>query len=63
MKYIDAFPDLKHTSATILNQAIEMKAERMDENAKRRIYRIMTENGWKQLRGRSDRYWVRSKQD
>ena len=56
MNYVEAYGDGKLTSANILERAVEMKPDRLDEHSKRRIYRILMENGWKQLHGR-ERYW------
>ena len=58
LNFMENNSSLRLSSAEILERCIEMKPAQQDEGAKRRIFRIMTENGWKQLRGKN-RYWVR----
>ncbi len=60
LQYVQAYGHLKLTSASILTNAIEMKTSQQDDHAKRRVYRIMMENGYRQLHGKQDRYWVKS---
>jgi putative DNA primase/helicase len=60
INYAEMYGDNKLTSAVILENAIKMETDRMDDGAKRRIYRIMMEAGWKQLHGRKERYWKKT---
>jgi 5S rRNA maturation endonuclease (ribonuclease M5) len=57
MHYAEHYGESKLTSCAILTNCINMELSRQDDAAKRRIYRIMTENGWKQLRDRKERFW------
>jgi predicted P-loop ATPase len=57
LDYAASYGDNKLKTETILEHAIKMDADRWDEGHKRRIYRILTENGYKQLHGRKERYW------
>jgi predicted P-loop ATPase len=62
LAYANSYGDNKLTSGSILTNAIQMEMSRQDDGAKRRIYRIMMENGWKQLHHK-DRYWKKVETD
>jgi putative DNA primase/helicase len=61
LRFAEAYlgTEVKVTSAIILERAIEMETARQDEAAKKRVHRILRENGWKQLHGRKERYWLK----
>jgi putative DNA primase/helicase len=63
LRYAEAYygseAGVRITSGLILEKAIEMETARQDEQAKKRVHRILRENGWKQMHGRKDRYWIK----
>jgi putative DNA primase/helicase len=60
LNYAELYGDNKLTSAVLLENAIKMDTDRMDDGAKKRVYRIMMEAGYKQLHSRKERYWKKT---